>query len=187
MFRSRLERLLVVGGVIGAMAAFGRYLGSHVWRRDIVAPSRFVAVASPTILGDSGQRHGLAAIGAVILLAASVGGWSWWNASRHRAEFRSALIEGDPGRAPDLVRRYGCGGCHTLTSVRGAAGRVGPPLDTVGQRVFLAGRLPNTPENLARWIHDPHGVDPQTAMPNTGISIDDARNVAAYLLQEAPR
>lgn len=52
----------------------------------------------------------------------------------------------------------------------------------MGSRVYLAGVLPNTPENLVRWIYDPRGVSPRSAMPNTGVSEAEAREIAAYLL-----
>jgi cytochrome c1 len=41
--------------------------------------------------------------------------------------------------------------------------------------------LLNTPENLVRWIVDPRAVNPHTAMPVTGISAAEARDVVAYL------
>jgi cytochrome c2 len=99
--------------------------------------------------------------------------------SRARA---MALTGGDPARGPDLIRRFGCAGCHDIPDVRGPGGRVGPPLGDVGARVYLAGRLTNTPENLIRWIATPREVDPKTAMPTTGISPEQARDVAAYLI-----
>jgi cytochrome c1 len=46
---------------------------------------------------------------------------------------------------------------------------------------ILAGRLPNTPANLIRWVQHPHAVDPHTAMPELGMTDADARDVAAYL------
>ena len=51
----------------------------------------------------------------------------------------------------------------------------------VGRRVYIAGVVTNTPDNMVRWIVDPPSIDPQTAMPVTGISIAEARDVAAYL------
>ena len=65
--------------------------------------------------------------------------------------------------------------------IAGARGLVGPPLNAMGLRGYIAGRMPNKPENMIHWIAHPHSVDPQTAMPETGISEDDARHVAAYL------
>jgi cytochrome c1 len=46
---------------------------------------------------------------------------------------------------------------------------------------MLGGVLPNTPENMARWIRAPQEVAPLTAMPNLGVTQRDARDIAAYL------
>jgi cytochrome c2 len=94
----------------------------------------------------------------------------------------AALTGGDPDRAPGLITRYGCAGCHTIPGVPGAAGRVGPPLSQLAGRVYIGGVLPNRPDNLVRWIVRPRAVNPKTAMPVTGISEAEARHVAAYLL-----
>jgi cytochrome c1 len=56
---------------------------------------------------------------------------------------------------------------------------VGPPLLWWSRRTFIAGELPNTPENLVRWIRDPQAVEPHTAMPTLGLSDAEARDVAA--------
>jgi putative membrane protein len=65
--------------------------------------------------------------------------------------------------------------------VAGGDPRLGPPQGGVRDRVYLAGRLPNTPENLVSWIEDPQGVDPGNAMPDVGVPPAAARHVAAYL------
>lgn len=83
------------------------------------------------------------------------------------------------GRA--ALRRHGCVTCHTIPGVRGADALVGPPLTRMGARVFVAGELPNTPANLGRWIQDPRSVSPTTAMPDTGVTAADARDIVAYL------
>ena len=49
------------------------------------------------------------------------------------------------------------------------------------RRAYIAGQLPNDPENLVRWIQDPQGVEPGTAMPNLGVTAAVARDMAAYL------
>ena len=54
-------------------------------------------------------------------------------------------------------------------------------LEGLRERVYIAGVLPNTPENLVWWIQHPQTVDPKTAMPETGIGPVDAHHVAAYL------
>lgn len=76
----------------------------------------------------------------------------------------------------------GCAGCHTITGVPGAHGLVGPRLDaTLATKVYVGGVLSNNPENLIRWIRAAREINPHTAMPSTGISEREARDVAAYL------
>jgi cytochrome c1 len=41
--------------------------------------------------------------------------------------------------------------------------------------------LPNTPENLVRWLRDPQKLNPRTAMPDLGVTERDAQDIAAYL------
>jgi cytochrome c2 len=93
----------------------------------------------------------------------------------------AAMTGGDPSRGPDLLRKYGCQSCHTIPGVVGANGLVGPPLAGIASRSYIAGVLPNAPDNMLRWIRDPKGVDPKTAMPNTGVTPSDARHITAYL------
>ena len=101
----------------------------------------------------------------------------------HEADAReaAAMTGGDPSRGPDLLRKYGCQSCHTIPGVVGANGLVGPPLAGIASRSYIAGVLPNAPDNMLRWIRDPKGVDAKTAMPNTGVTPSDARHIAAYL------
>jgi cytochrome c1 len=49
------------------------------------------------------------------------------------------------------------------------------------RRSYIAGQLVNSPDNLVRWIMDPQGVEPGTAMPNLGVVPVVARDMAAYL------
>ncbi len=62
-----------------------------------------------------------------------------------------------------------------------ASGLVGPPLTMFARRSFIAGELPNTPENLAKWILNPKTVEPKTAMPDLGVTPSQAQDAAAYL------
>src|SRR5215210_2161758 len=88
---------------------------------------------------------------------------------------------GSPERGRLIFRRFGCGGCHKVTGEVMASGQVGPPLDEVAVRAYLAGRLLNRPDNMMRWIRNQQGIDPETAMPNLGVGAHDARDIAAYL------
>ena len=51
-----------------------------------------------------------------------------------------AGVAGDPERGKLLLRQYGCGSCHSIPGVAAARGNVGPPLEAIGARVYLAGR-----------------------------------------------
>jgi cytochrome c1 len=91
---------------------------------------------------------------------------------------------------PDLVERNGvavpaAGGRRNRFGHRrlitGPEARVGPPLTGVGSRLMLGGVLPNTPENMVRWIRAPQQHSPLTAMPDLGVTERDAVDIAAYL------
>ena len=88
---------------------------------------------------------------------------------------------GSPSRGEELIRAYGCGSCHTIPRVAGAQSTVGPNLQGIAGRAYIAGVLPNTPENMMRWLMNPPAVDDKTAMPNLHIGAVEARDMAAYL------
>jgi cytochrome c2 len=88
---------------------------------------------------------------------------------------------GDTQRGRAAIEEYGCGSCHTIPGVRGANAEVGPPLTGWSERAYVAGRLANTPANLARWVKAPQAIEPGTAMPDLGVPPSTARDVAAYL------
>jgi len=91
------------------------------------------------------------------------------------------LTGGEPDKGKLAIVKYGCDTCHNIPGVLTATATVGPPLSQVALRSYLAGRIDNTPENMIRWIRQPHSVDPQTAMPDTGVTESDGRDIAAYL------
>ena len=72
-----------------------------------------------------------------------------------------AMTAGDPARAPALIRRYGCAGCHTISGIPGGDGQVGSSLADIRQRVYIAGVATNTPDNLIRWIVAPQAFSPR--------------------------
>lgn len=93
------------------------------------------------------------------------------------AEFPDADVE----RGSRLLSAFGCVSCHHIPGVRGRTSSIGPPLDRLAHRAFIAGRLPNTPDNLVLWIRSPQDVDPGNAMPDLHVRADEARDMAAYL------
>jgi cytochrome c1 len=88
---------------------------------------------------------------------------------------------GDAAAGAVVIAQKGCGSCHTIPGIRGARGVVGPPLLFFSRRTMIAGELPNTPDNVVAWIRSPQSVEANTAMPNLGLTEQEARNVAAYL------
>lgn len=93
------------------------------------------------------------------------------------------IAEGDLQRGRQAVVEYGCSGCHVISSVRKATGRVGPKLEDISKQIYLAGILPNQPDNMIRWLMNPHEVSPRTAMPDLEITEQDARDIGAFLYQ----
>ena len=91
------------------------------------------------------------------------------------------LTGGDPQRGELLVRRYGCNTCHLIPGLSEPKTQVGPPLRGILSRPQLAGRLPNTPQNLIRWIRDPQSVSRGTLMPTLGVTEEEGRDLAAFL------
>jgi cytochrome c len=88
---------------------------------------------------------------------------------------------GDSAKGRQAVERYGCVACHNIPGIQGAKGMVGPPLDHLASRTFIAGKIQNTPPNLIQWIENPQSLDPNNAMPNLGVTPDDAKDIAAFL------
>jgi cytochrome c len=119
--------------------------------------------------------------GAIMVVAAVWIVTQVWMAQRNADAVSRALTGGEPARAAAPITRYGCGGCHTIAGLPGATGQVGPPLTGLRQRVFIAGVLPNTADNLVSWIVAPRRFSPGSAMPPTGIGLEEARDVASYL------
>lgn len=98
-----------------------------------------------------------------------------------QSENGSHALGGDPANGRLLLRQFGCGSCHDIPDVAVARGKVGPPLKGVAHRVYLAGVLPNTPENMAAFIRDPGKFAPRSAMPDLGVTERHARDMVAYL------
>jgi cytochrome c oxidase assembly factor CtaG len=120
-------------------------------------------------------RRGAATSAGVLLCAALLAGCNDENPATGLDEL------GDANHGASLIKQRGCGGCHVIPGIAGANGVVGPPLTGAGRRVYIAGVLRNTPDNMALWITDPQRIIPGNAMPNAEMSTADARDIAAFL------
>jgi cytochrome c oxidase subunit 2 len=122
-----------------------------------------------------GGPHALMALEIVVMPEADFEAWLRSGAG--------ALVAGGSGsRGGELFQAAGCGACH---AVRGtpAAGTIGPDLSRIGARRFLAAAtLPNTADNLARFITSGQSIKPGNQMPEFRIfSEDELRALATYL------
>ena len=118
---------------------------------------------------------------AIVLCGAAAAAYRGAATARRTTVEAEALTGGDADAGRAAVKTYGCDACHTIPGVVDARGLVGPPLTQIANRIYIAGVLTNTPDNLIEWIQNPPGVDPRTAMPNLGVDQTAARNIAAYL------
>ena len=93
-------------------------------------------------------------------------------------------VQGDPERGRRILTQYACHACHVIPGIAGSEVYVGRPLEGLAKRKYIAGQLPLTQANLARWIRDPQAIDPETAMPAMGVTERDALDISAYLLSQ---
>ncbi|MBC7983579.1 MAG: cytochrome c [Candidatus Obscuribacterales bacterium] len=85
-------------------------------------------------------------------------------------------------RGDMLLRQYACHSCHRIQGITGPQTYVGPALMNWPQRKFIAGVVPNTRDNLIKWIQDPQAVSHQTLMPNLDVPEAHAGEMATYLM-----
>jgi len=93
----------------------------------------------------------------------------------------AAVPTGDAARGAQLFRDLTCINCHAIQGVASHP-TAGPDLTHVASRRFLgSGIVPNTPENLRRWMTDPQEVKPGALMPNFKLNDEQLAHLLAYL------
>ncbi|HEX3667439.1 MAG TPA: cytochrome c oxidase subunit II [Rhizomicrobium sp.] len=107
------------------------------------------------------------------------------NPSRFQAwyehQLQSPASAAEPPTTGQTEFNMHCGSCH---AVRGtdAAGILGPDLShLMTRRTIAAATLPNTPDNLTRWISDPQSVKPGAMMQRPELSDAELTNIRNYL------
>ncbi|BBK35955.1 cytochrome c oxidase subunit II [Allostella sp. ATCC 35155] len=120
--------------------------------------------------------------GAHALMAFHVAALDEGDFARWLAAERRPARAGDAGGAV-LFRQFGCGACHRVRGMPGAAGRIGPDLTHVGSRRAIgAATLPNGAEAIARWIAENQHIKPDNRMPAYRIlSPAELRRLADFL------
>jgi len=100
----------------------------------------------------------------------------WIQEQTRPAQVTDTISEGQK-----IFERTACINCHAVAGTA-ANGRFGPDLTHLMSRDTIAsGAVPNTPENLRRWIQDPSVIKPGSKMPAMGLSDPDLNAVTSYL------
>jgi cytochrome c2 len=81
---------------------------------------------------------------------------------------------GDVRKGEQLFVRRGCRACHTIEGTERVPFSRAPNLAGIGLKLRGAW--------LFRWLKSPRAYDPDTAMPQLGLSDDDTRHLVAFLL-----
>ena len=109
-----------------------------------------------------GTQHALMAFDVIVLPRAEFDAWLASLAQPAREPQTPVMRQGR-----DLFLAAGCGVCHTVRGLEGAAGRLGPDLTQVGlRRTIGAGALPGGVGNLAAWTASAQHLKPGNAMPS---------------------
>lgn len=87
----------------------------------------------------------------------------------------------DAERGLAVMEQVGCAACHQTPGVRWPRGLAGPSLQGFADSPMIAGRFPNRPDQLVRFVRDAPSMAPDTAMPAMPLTEAEARDVAAYL------
>lgn len=95
----------------------------------------------------------------------------------------TAVADGDPARGREVLDANGCGTCHAIPGLDRAKSPAAPPIVAIARQGYIAGVVPNTPDNLVRWIMEPSAISPRTAMPDLDLSRAEATDAAAYLYE----
>jgi cytochrome c2 len=84
-------------------------------------------------------------------------------------------------RAREAIQKHGCAVCHRIPGIASPGGGIGPSLEHVTRRAYIAGSIPNRREAMARWLQHPQELRPGTLMPDTGVTEEEARDIVAWL------
>lgn len=97
------------------------------------------------------------------------------------SERMTLITGGNVARGRVLAKQHGCTTCHVIPGISGPKAWAAPPLTAWAERQYIAGSLPNTPENLIAWLEDPQAIAPETAMPKIDLSEQEILDIGAYL------
>jgi cytochrome c oxidase subunit II len=112
------------------------------------------------------------------IIAQSPEDFSAWLAHQRQPATPPSAVEAAIGA--EVFREKNCVNCHSIAGLM-TTGRVAPDLTHVGSPTLAAGTLPNTSENLAKWLRNPQSVKKGVLMPDIGLNTDQIKYLTAYL------
>ncbi len=77
--------------------------------------------------------------------------------------------------------KQSCVNCHRVRGVADQATYAPDLTHLMSRKTLASGMIKNTPENLAKWVHDPQKIKPGCLMPAFGLSEPDANLIVHYL------
>jgi cytochrome c oxidase subunit 2 len=102
-----------------------------------------------------------------------------WLALQVQPAHEPADVVAKAGR--DFFFAQTCASCHAVKGT-GAVANAAPDLTHVaGRNQLAAGLVPNTPQDLARWLRDPQQLKPACQMPNFNLDQEQVTQLVAYL------
>jgi len=119
-------------------------------------------------------------VGAIAMIALASTGY-YAGKTKEQEQRAARMTRGDAENASAILVQYGCAGCHSIPGIAAPGGLAGPQLSGLSKRLYIGGAVQHTPEGLIGFIVNPKQFSSQSAMPVTGISEREARDVAAYL------
>jgi putative membrane protein len=156
----------IPAGVLLTIVAVGLMVG---WLREA---ERRVTLGKPETRNQKPE--------AIVLVVLVSGFWflvSGFSTACSKREESSQNV----ARGKQLVQQYGCTACHNIPGVKGPRGMVGPPLEHIASRTYIAGKFQNNVQNMTKWLQNPQSMDPTNAMPNLGVTPADSRDITAFL------
>jgi len=158
-----------------------RMSGMPAWQHRMTDADLWAVVAFVDHLPQLSPADYAAMAGTEWTVSSSAGGPAGGTPAACGPDMRPAAGPADVRRGQAALTQYACSACHAIPGVAGSSPQVGPGLATIGRRTRIAGVLDNTPDNMALWLMHTQRVKPGTAMPEMGVTPQDARDIAAYL------
>jgi cytochrome c oxidase subunit II len=135
-------------------------------------PGSYLGTCAEYCGAQHGQMH-------FLVIAESEADFEAWQKNEAKP---AAQPRGGAAKAGSLIfQQMTCVNCHAIGGTA-AQGRTAPNLTHFGSRqTFGAVILPNTPQNLARWLKNPQSIKPEALMPDLKLTDSQVKSLAAYL------